>query len=128
MMEPKQRYSRQREAIVQQLSHRCDHPSADMIYESLRPDYPHISLGTVYRNLKSLSAEGVIGRLTVEGKERFDGNLTPHVHFVCTGCGAIVDIHDDAVDDFLAHIAYRTGGTIAAAQLVIRGRCHSCQE
>ena len=128
MIAPKQRYSRQREAILQQLSHRSDHPSADMIYESLRAEHPRISLGTVYRNLKSLSAEGTIRRLTVEGKERFGGNLIPHIHFFCTGCGSILDVFDDTVDDFLAHIACRTGCTIENAQIVIHGRCNSCQE
>ena len=128
MMASKQRYSRQREAIVQQLVHRTDHPSADMIYNSLRVEYPNISLGTVYRNLKSLSAEGVIRHLTVDGKERFDGNTLPHIHLACTCCGSIFDLFDDEVDNFLAHIACRTGCTIADVSMVIHGRCNTCQE
>ena len=127
MTPSKQRYSRQREAIVQQLLARTDHPSADMIYETLRSDFPNISLGTVYRNLNGLSADGTIRRLTVDGKEHFDGNTVPHVHLACNECGDIVDVFDDEVDVFLAHIAHRTGCPVTDAQIVIRGKCHDCQ-
>ena len=48
---PGLKYSRQRESIINCLKGRKDHPTADMIYASVREEYPKISLGTVYRNL-----------------------------------------------------------------------------
>ena len=45
------KYSRQREAIKNYLQGREDHPSADMVYDGIRGEFPNISLGTVYRNL-----------------------------------------------------------------------------
>ena len=53
------KYSKQREAIVECLKNRCDHPSADLVFQSLRKDNPKISLGTVYRNLNLLTEMGV---------------------------------------------------------------------
>ena len=44
-------HSRQRDAIMEFLSHRKDHPTAEVIYDNVREVYPRISLGTVYRNL-----------------------------------------------------------------------------
>ena len=41
------KYSRQREAILDNLKSRVDHPTADMLFQSLRKDDPKISLGTV---------------------------------------------------------------------------------
>ena len=76
-----QRYSRQREAILSNLRSRSDHPSADMVYDDLRRDYPNISLGTVYRNLTILADSGVILRLTEHDKDHFDGDISPHMHF-----------------------------------------------
>ena len=58
------KYSRQREAIKSYLCGREDHPTADMIYTSIRGDFPNISLGTVYRNLNLLVETGEIQRLT----------------------------------------------------------------
>ena len=121
------RYSRQREAILKNLQHRTDHPSADMVYESIRSEIPNISLGTVYRNLNTLSESGAILRFSVEGKERFDGNITPHIHFVCNGCGAIHDAFDSCVDDFIAQVSTLLGCTVHGANLVFQGKCSVCR-
>ena len=58
------KYSRQREAIKSYLCGREDHPTADMIYTSIRGDFPNISLGTVYRNLSLLVELGEIRKIT----------------------------------------------------------------
>ena len=54
------KYSRQREAIVNFLKDRKDHPTADFIYRHIREEYPNISLGTVYRNLALLEELGMV--------------------------------------------------------------------
>lgn len=122
------RYSRQREAILQNLQNRTDHPSADMVYESIRHQIPNISLGTVYRNLNTLSEGGSILRFSVEGKERFDGNIAPHIHFVCTQCGAIQDVFDTCVHDFMNNVSSLLNCTISGANLVFQGKCNSCPQ
>ena len=57
------KYSRQREAILEALILRHDHPTADTLYRALREDLPHISLGTVYRNLNLLTELGKIRKI-----------------------------------------------------------------
>ena len=47
-------YSRQRESIKEYLMSTHEHPTADIIYQHVKADYPKISLGTVYRNLTLL--------------------------------------------------------------------------
>ncbi len=87
------RYSHQRELIVDILKNRKDHPTADMVYESAKKREPNISLGTVYRNLKLLSEEGVIETLeTIDKKIHYDGDTSNHSHFICEKCGKIVDL------------------------------------
>ena len=39
-----------------------DHPSAEMIYQALLPEFPNMSLATVYNNLKVLIDEGFVSR------------------------------------------------------------------
>lgn len=124
----KQRYSRQREAVLLNLQGRRDHPSADMVYESLRQDWPNISLGTVYRNLNTLSADGSIVSFTVGGKERFDGNTVPHIHFVCTRCGTIQDVYHPSVEEFLGEMSELLHCTVSSAHIVMNGKCSVCQE
>ena len=80
----------QRELIRNNLAHRTDHPTADMVYQSIREELPNISLGTVYRNLRFLVDQGDALSLKLgDGKEHFDGNVNPHFHFICTQCGCV---------------------------------------
>ena len=92
-MEGAQRFSKKRQAIYEALMDSLEHPNAEMVYQSLKTDYPDLSLGTVYRNIKGMVQSGdVICVGHVDGKERYDAHLDPHVHLVCRGCGSVVDI------------------------------------
>ncbi|MDO4332808.1 MAG: transcriptional repressor [Eubacteriales bacterium] len=91
---PALKYSRQREAIKNFLKTRRDHPTADVVYHSVRNEFPNISLGTVYRNLTLLADIGEITRLRVgDGVDHFDYDTSPHCHFVCSECGRVIDLH-----------------------------------
>ena len=69
--EKKVRYSRKRERIYEWILSRDDHPSAEEIYLALRPEFPDLSLGTVYKNLHFLEDHGRISRvLSPQGVER----------------------------------------------------------
>ena len=88
------KYSRQRESIINCLKGRKDHPTADMIYASVREEYPKISLGTVYRNLSLLVDQGEILRFSCgEGQDHYDADTSQHYHFVCKKCRAVSDLH-----------------------------------
>ena len=72
------KYSRQREAIKASLMNRCDHPTADALYASIREEFPNISLGTVYRNLNLLVETGEIRKLSCgSGADHYDGDVFP---------------------------------------------------
>ena len=83
---PGQRFSHQRERIYQAVRDSGEHPTAEMVYQSLKPEMPRLSLGTVYRNLHQMAQEG---RLTeIQGAVvRFDGCTAPHTHLRCLRCG-----------------------------------------
>ena len=79
---PGLKYSRQRESIINCLKGRKDHPTADMIYASVREEYPKISLGTVYRNLSLLVDQGEILRFSCgEGQDHYDDVVAMHGEF-----------------------------------------------
>lgn len=123
------KYSRQREAIKIFLASRTDHPTADMIYMAIREQYPNISLGTVYRNLSLLADRGEILKFSCEGKvDRFDGNIDPHYHFCCKGCGAIVDLTMPRQMEMDQMAAEYFDGRIEGHQLIFYGQCASCIE
>jgi Fur family ferric uptake transcriptional regulator len=83
------RMTRQRRTIMEVLEKVDNHPAADEIYEMVRHKLPHISLGTVYRNLDVLSEHGLIRKMEFAGSQRrFDGRRNNHYHLRCTGCGS----------------------------------------
>ena len=63
MKEIKIRYSKQRELIFNNLKHRYDHPTAEMIYQDLKVDYPHLMIKKLLNNLKKRTS--IILRLLI---------------------------------------------------------------
>ena len=58
------KYSRQRESIKHFLATTKEHPTADTVYTHVKEEFPNISLGTVYRNLKLLTDLGEAIKIT----------------------------------------------------------------
>ena len=123
-----QKNFRKRNAIYDCLCQSKAHPSAETIYAKLKPEIPDLSLGTVYRNLHLFKAQGLaISVATVKGIERFDGNVAPHVHFICNDCTAVIDLEDMEVPQALTTAAERSvGGKVAECQLSFTGTCKNC--
>lgn len=125
-MTTERKYSRQREAIINNLASRNDHPCAADVYESTRKLFPNISLGTVYRNLKEMVENGSIISFTVDGKEHFDVKTCNHCHFVCRDCHSITDIFEPDFSDLSSKISKSLECHIDYSQIVLFGRCNSC--
>lgn len=87
-----ERKSKQRDAIINNLQSRYDHPTAMELYLSVRKEIPNLSLGTLYRNLSQLEECGMVLRISDGTTDRFDGNTNPHAHFKCSSCGKVYDL------------------------------------
>lgn len=121
------KYSKQRETIKNFLMTRKDHPSADVVYMNVKKTYPHISLGTVYRNLTLLSDIGEITRLHLgDGVDHFDFNTKPHYHFYCNDCGSVIDLDMDAIEDIVSTAGKNFNGLIDGHTTYFYGTCEDC--
>ncbi len=121
------KYSRQRESIKDYLMHTTAHPTADMVYQHVRQSYPKVSLGTVYRNLNLLVELGEIIKLDCgDGFDRFDGDVAPHYHVVCTSCNSVEDLKMESIDHIntIANAAY--SGMITGHHTIFYGICEVC--
>lgn len=120
------RHSDVRDKIYEYLCGTKAHPSANMIYNDLKPSIPKLSLGTVYTNLKLFEDLGQVIRVAnVNGFERYDADTSEHVHFVCDECGAVIDIMD--ADIKKAKKACQMGqAKIKNIQIVLHGTCERC--
>ena len=118
------RFSHQREQIYQAVCASREHPTAEMVYQWLKPEMPKLSLGTVYRNLRQMAAEGRL--LELAGPvARFDANTMPHTHFHCECCGGVLDL-EIPYDSGLDAKAAESGCRIRTHSLMFSGLCPAC--
>lgn len=129
-MAPSAKHFKKRDAILHCLQCSTAHPSAESIYAQLKPQIPDLAMGTVYRNLNLFKEQGLVTSVaTVRGVERYDGNTCPHVHFVCTHCGAVTDLHEVQVGPELnAAATGACGGRVESCQLTFTGLCRECYQ
>ncbi len=122
------RKSKQRDVILKVVMNSKSHPGADWVYEQVRKEIPNISLGTVYRNLKSLAEAGKILQLEIAGHaSRFDGNTESHYHFRCKKCGHMLDLDEPVDRSIEERIAKKTGFKILRQRVELTGLCNQCQ-
>lgn len=123
-----QRHSKQRDAILKNLCSRYDHPTAEDLYFSLKPQNPALSLATVYRNLAQLESDGKIIRIESGTTKRYDGNVSLHYHLTCLGCGGVFDIFLDNDCGLCDKAANAFDGKIISHSVLFTGYCSSCSK
>lgn len=122
------RMTKQRTLILQELRKVFCHPTADEVYTMVRAHMPHISLGTVYRNLDVLSENNEVLKLEYAGfQKRFDGNPTPHSHIRCERCGKVADIPGEPTIPRMTADVKVDGFTVTSARLEFFGLCDDCR-
>lgn len=94
--------TQQRLVIYQCLMLSKNHPTAEDIFERIRPENPSISLGTVYKTLETLVDSKLVAKVPVsENKMRYDARMDTHSHIYCTNTGEIIDFQDHELEVLL---------------------------
>jgi Fe2+ or Zn2+ uptake regulation protein len=114
-----------RQHIYDFLNSRKTHPTADDIYNAIKPNLPTLSKTTVYNVLKLFLEKGICKRIIVDANEgRYETDTFLHSHFICNKCNNIYDIPNietkikkDNLDGFVVH----------QKDILLRGICPSCQ-
>ncbi|TGK83298.1 transcriptional repressor [Leptospira montravelensis] len=117
--------TKHRELIFNDLRERKDHPTAKMVFESVRGKADKISFATVYNSLEYLVEHKMVNKLNIESDSvRYDAFLDNHSHLLCTECGKVLDVpplklSDDADLQSL-------GFQVKHVDIVVTGTCSSC--
>jgi Fur family ferric uptake transcriptional regulator len=120
--------SRQRDRVLAWLRATDSHPTAAQIHRGLLAEMPALSLGTVYRNLAVLVAEGEVEEIArAGGAARYDAKLEPHHHFRCDACGRIVDVEIAAPRGLLRRLADAHGLRARRVRMAFDGLCPECE-
>lgn len=119
----------QRLAVYKALIDTDSHPTAQMLYETLRPQYPTLSLATVYNTLEALVSAGLIHTLGAAGDEavHYDADITPHVNLACISCHRVIDLVSDHVNALEREVAETSGYRLLGSRVLYYGLCPQCQ-
>ncbi len=116
----------QRIAILDYLEGNRNHPSADDIYKAVSEKFPTMSFATVYNTMEALAEKQGVIELNIDAnKKRFDPDIRPHNHLICTKCRKMADIFEkyplDVPED------QRQGFEIAGNRIEFYGVCSECK-
>ena len=121
------RATRQRLTILKALRGSSTHPTAEELYNMVKPQIPNISLGTVYRSLELFERLGLLQKLSL-GKSpcRYNGNPEMHYHAICLSCGRVFDVDEPVPNDLGRRFSEKTGFKITGYKLEFYGYCKEC--
>ena len=123
------RLTPQRMAVCKLLVENDAHPTAMMIYTALKPQYPSLSLATVYNTLEALvglSAVNVLGHVG-DDNVHYDAETALHVNLACIACHKIVNFPSEHVTHMDSEISAASGYQLLGARVLYYGLCPDCQ-
>ncbi|EGN58092.1 transcriptional repressor [Hallella multisaccharivorax DSM 17128] len=123
------RPSTQRLAIMTYLLSHRTHPTVEDVYQGVVKDVPTLSRTTVYNTLRLFSERRAAQMITIDDHHVcYDGDIHPHVHFLCRECGRVLDLMDEKAPKLKKRSITRDGNLIDEAQLYYKGVCRECLE
>jgi len=118
----------QRRAVLEELAGRCDHPTADQVFEAVTARHPGISRTTVYRVLETLVQHGIARKVCNPGSTaRFDADTRRHHHLVCVNCGAVIDFSSENLDTVTLPDEVEGGFAVHDYSVTATGLCADCR-
>jgi len=122
-------FTKERLLILQSVFSRTDHFSADDLLFSMHGDGLEVSRATLYRNLKLLTASGILEEADFgHGHIHYElASGNPHEHLVCTECGKVLEVNTAKFADAVNAVAKSQGFSVAHHLLKIFGKCSECR-
>jgi Fur family peroxide stress response transcriptional regulator len=123
------RLTPQRLAICRYLAATNAHPTAQLIYDQLRQEFPSLSLATVYNTLETLVELGAVNTLgsAGDGAEHYDADTSPHVNLACIACHRVIDLSSEHIHALDEEVAARSGYRLLGTRVLYYGLCPRCQ-
>jgi Fur family peroxide stress response transcriptional regulator len=119
----------QREAVLQVIRAREDHPTANEVFEAARRRLPGISYATVYNSLRFLREAGLVHEIKFgDSASRYDREIGRHDHALCSQCGKLVDFDLPQAAELMKAAARRSKFKAESVHLTLRGLCPDCRE
>ncbi|MDR4889931.1 Fur family transcriptional regulator [Fredinandcohnia sp. QZ13] len=119
------RITPQRTLILQTILSLKGHPTVEDIHRQI----PHISLATIYNNVKLFVSLRILKELPYgNGLSKYElSNQPNHYHILCEVCGDIIDFNYPTLTQIEDVANKLTKFKINSHQMEVYGLCQSCQ-
>ncbi len=125
-----QRVTAQRKLLFNLLSARGGHLDAGELYVLARKDDPHISIATVYRNLRVFKEVGLVQEhhFAEEHHHYEIKDKKGHQHLVCLGCDKVIEFESPLITKMKDEVSQKNDFDISEVAVYIEGYCESCRK
>jgi len=114
--------------LVLEVLDELHHATAEQVFAGLEGRRAGLSLSTVYRNLETLAAKGIVSHTHVaDGAKAYQlTSQADHAHLVCRACQAVTEIPHRLTSPFVDRIRTTTGFEVDTGHMSVFGRCEQC--
>lgn len=121
------RITPQRLSIFCCLVNTKSHPSAEVVYKTVRKQFPNISFDTVNRTMLCFLENGLIKMVeSGYGPRRYDADLKQHYHFRCLECKKIIDFESPEYDNINIPEDIKKRFKVYNQKIILEGICPDC--
>ena len=121
------RVTSSRRILLRTLFSSTGHRTAEELADDVQAEAPDIHLSTIYRNLEELERLGVVVHSHFgHGPATYHLARSVHGHFVCEGCGTLIEVPESMFSGLAAEASTRFGFTVDPHHFAMLGRCADC--
>lgn len=123
-----EKFSRQRQEILDVLSQSYEHPTAEEIFQKVKQLDETVSRGTVYRNLGLLTKNGVVQQIAISNSpDRYDYKKETALAYCMQTMWKVKDFEDIKEEEhFEKLIKEKTGMQLTSSETIFHGICQEC--
>jgi Fur family transcriptional regulator, ferric uptake regulator len=121
------RLTAQRQLVLEAVS-RLGHATPEDVCAEVRETAHAVNISTVYRNLELLEELVLVAHAHLRhGAPTYHATTEePHVHLVCSRCGAVEAVPTELVDDLVGRLAGERGFRVDVRHVTFTGLCREC--
>jgi Fe2+ or Zn2+ uptake regulation protein len=120
----------QRRLLLDILRKANSHLDAKELYQRAIERDRHISLATVYRNLRLFKEMGLVDEIRLDDVHCYYEIKHPaeHYHLVCTACGQVIEFESPLIAKLVSEVEHNCGFHTNKAVLHLEGYCNRCKK
>jgi Fur family ferric uptake transcriptional regulator len=123
-----QRFTGQQRDMVRYIFSKHNHFDADQLIEQMKGHGFRVSRATVYRTLTKLVDAGLLRRLNIGARTRYehDYGYPQHDHLYCQKCGKMIEFQSPELERLLREVCRQHQFQFQGHSFIIRGVCADC--